>query len=172
VQSFRLRVPWLACNLGGGIAAAFLSGLYKEELQRVVALALFLPVVIALAESVSIQSVSLTVESLHGQVPTWPVLFRRLRGEVLTGLLLGCAGGLAVGLIAWGWLGRFRVGLSIGVGIAAGVTCAAGIGLAMPTLLRLLRRDPGVAAGPIALAASDVVTLLFYFNVARWLLRP
>jgi magnesium transporter len=172
LKSFRHRFPWLACNLSGGIAAAFLSGLYEEELKQVVALALFLPVVLALAESVSIQSVSLAVESLHGEVPTLRVLIRRLRGEWLTGLLLGGAGGLAVGLIAWVWLGWFAVALSIGAGIAAGVACAAAIGLAMPTILRLLQRDPSVAAGPIALAASDVVTLLFYFNFARWLLRP
>ena len=40
----------------------------------------------------------------------------------------------------------------------------------MPFLLRLLRREPQVAAGPIALAAADVLTLLLYFNLARWLL--
>ena len=40
----------------------------------------------------------------------------------------------------------------------------------MPYLLRILKRDPQVAAGPIALAVSDVVTLLIYFNLARWML--
>jgi magnesium transporter len=37
----------------------------------------------------------------------------------------------------------------------------------MPYLLRLIRRDPQVAAGPIALAAADMLTLLIYFNLAR-----
>jgi magnesium transporter len=41
----------------------------------------------------------------------------------------------------------------------------------MPNLLRLIRRDPHVAAGPIALAGFDIVTLLIYFNLARGLLR-
>jgi magnesium transporter len=40
----------------------------------------------------------------------------------------------------------------------------------MPYLLRILKRDPLVAVGPIALAASDMLTLLLYFNFARWLL--
>src|SRR5262249_2473991 len=51
VQAFRNRFPWLLCNVGGGILAAFLSGIYAAELQNVVALALFIPVVLALAES-------------------------------------------------------------------------------------------------------------------------
>ena len=47
--------------------------------------------------------------------------------------------------------------------------CAAAMGVAMPILLRLLRGDPQVAAGPIALAVSDMITLLIYLNLARWL---
>jgi magnesium transporter len=55
-------------------------------------------------------------------------------------------------------------------GIAGGVAGAAVLGPTMPYLLRILKRDPQVAAGPIALAASDMLTLLLYFNFARWLL--
>ena len=51
-----------------------------------------------------------------------------------------------------------------------GMASAAVIGMAIPSLLRRLKLDPQVAAGPIALAASDVLTLLIYFNLARWLL--
>src|SRR5205807_3091908 len=66
VWAFRLRFPWLLCNLAGGVLAAFLSGVYQEELSwRQAVLALFIPVVLALAESVSIQSVSLTLQLLH-----------------------------------------------------------------------------------------------------------
>ena len=55
-------------------------------------------------------------------------------------------------------------------GIAGSVACAAVIGVAMPNLLRLLRRDPHVASGPVALASADMATLLIYFGLARWLL--
>ena len=41
------------------------------------------------------------------------------------------------------------------------------IGAAMPNFLRYFHRDPQVAAGPIALAATDMVTLLIYFTLAR-----
>jgi magnesium transporter len=54
--------------------------------------------------------------------------------------------------------------------IAAGVTAAAIVGMALPYLLRLLKRNPQLAAGPIALALADMITLLVYFNLARALL--
>lgn len=170
VAAFRIRFPWLISNLAGGILAAFLSGLYQAELEKVVALALFIPVVLALAESVSVQSVSLALESMHGQAPTWRSLLHRLRWESLTGLLLGGAAGVVVALVALVWLGHGGVSLCVLAGIVGGVTVAAVVGIALPNLLRMLQRDPQVAAGPVALAVTDMATLLLYFNVARWLL--
>jgi magnesium transporter len=170
VIAFRSRFPWLLCNVAGGVLAAFLSGIFEGELQRAVALALFIPVVLALAESVSIQSVSLALRVLHGQAPTWTSIFNKLRAEVVIGLLLGVASGVLVALVAAVWLGQISVVLSTLGGIAGGVACAAVIGVAIPNLLHRLRLDPQVAAGPIALAGADMVTLLIYFNLARWLL--
>ena len=170
-HAFRQRFPWLLCNIGGGIAAAFLGGLFETELKNLVALALFIPVVLNLAESVSTQSVSLSLQLLHGQQPTLRTTLVKLRAELATGLLLGLASGGAIGLIALAWQGNIRLLLILLGGIAGGVACSAVVGAAMPNLVRLARRDPHVAAGPIALASADVVTLLVYFNLARLLLR-
>jgi magnesium transporter len=170
VLAFRSRFPWLLCNVAGGIVAAFLCGLFEVELQRAVALALFIPVVLALAESVSIQSVSLALQVLQGHQPTWPAIFRKLSSEILVGLLLGSVSGLLVAVVGFVWLRQAILGWCIFGGIAGGMAAAAVIGVAMPNLLHRLKRDPGVAAGPISLALADMVTLLIYFHLARWLL--
>jgi len=168
--AFRNRFPWLIANMAGGILAAFLSGFFAAELQKVVALALFIPVVLALAESVSIQSVSLALQALHGKQLTMRTIFTRLKLEVVTGLFLGVASGVVVAMVALLWIGQLRVVLCLLGGIAGGVTCAATIGVSMPNIIRLLHREPQVAAGPVALALTDMVTLLIYFTLARWLL--
>jgi magnesium transporter len=171
VAAFRGRFPWLLANITGGIAAAFLAGLFQEELDRVVALALFIPVVLALAESVAIQSVSIALQRLHSGRPTVAGILGSLRQESLTGLLLGSASATVVALVALVWLGQGRVALSLFGGITGGVVAAAVIGVAMPNVLRLCNREPQVAAGPVALAATDMVTLVVYFSLARWLFR-
>ena len=170
LRAFRGRFPWLLCNVGGGAIAAVLAGVYEEQLNwnRAV-LALFIPVVLALAESVAIQSVTLALESLRGTVTTWGELFRKLRYEGMTGLLLGGACGMLVATAAAIWK---REPLLLGIvagGIGLGVTCAALAGIAVPYVLRLLHRDPQLAAGPIALTIADMLTLLVYFNLARLL---
>src|SRR2546425_5498864 len=102
--SFRRRFSWLLADIRGGIGAAFLAGLFEAQLQRVVALALFIPVVLALAESVSIQSVSLALQTMHGRRPTWAILMPKLGRELLTGAFLCGARGLLVGLVALAWI--------------------------------------------------------------------
>lgn len=168
--AFRRRFPWLLANITGGILAAFLAGVFEAELQKTVALALFIPVVLALAESVSIQSVSLALQVLRGSQPTPNEILRKLKAELLTGLFLGGASGAAVAVIALLWLGQARVALCLLGGIAGGVTCAAVIGVSMPNLIRFFHREPQVAAGPVALASTDMATLLVYFTLSRWLL--
>lgn len=168
--AFKSRFPWLLTNIVGGILAAFLSGIFEAELQKAVALALFIPVVLALAESVSIQSVSLALQILRGKHPTLEMILKKLRAELVTGVFLGLASGVLVASVALVWLGEVQVVICLLGGIAGGVTCAAVIGAGIPNLLRFFHRDPQVAAGPVALAATDMVTLLIYFTLARTLL--
>jgi magnesium transporter len=168
--SFLSRFPWLLANIAGGILAAFLTGLYEVQLQKVVALALFIPIVLALAESVAIQSVSLALQALHGRQPTLRSIGKKLWLESATGALLGLACGSVVALVATVWLQQWIVPACLLGGIVGGVTAAALIGVAIPNVLRWFDREPQVAAGPIALAATDMITLIFYFSLARWLI--
>jgi len=170
LAAFWGRFPWLLANIAGGILAAFLAGVFEAELQKAVALALFIPVVLALAESVSIQSVSLALQALRGRRLNLAQIVRKLRVEACTGLFLGLASGALVAAVALLWLGQWRVMLCLLGGIGGGVTCAAVIGAAMPSLLRYLKREPQVASGPIALALTDMATLLVYFSLARAML--
>jgi magnesium transporter len=167
---FTSRFPWLLCNIGGGILAALLSYVFEGLLARVVAITLFVPVVLGLSESVAIQSVTLALLVLHGQRPTLQALANRIGRELLTGALLGGACGLIMAVIALAWLRQAELAVALLAGIGVGISGSAAFGLAMPYVLRLLKRDPQVAAGPIALVFADMLALTTYFSVARWLL--
>ena len=88
-QAFLGRFPWLLCNIAGGILAAILTNQFEGLLQKVVALALFVPVVLALSESVAIQSVSLALLVLGGQPLSFATIRSRVVREGATGILLG-----------------------------------------------------------------------------------
>ncbi len=170
LSGFMSRFPWLMCNIAGGILAAILTYAFEPLLAKVVSLALFVPVVLGLSESVAIQSVTLALLVLHGPTPTVGALRKRLYRELITGVLLGVTCGAIMALVAVAWLNKGSVALALFAGIAVGIAGSAVFGLAMPCVLRLLKRDPQVAAGPIALVFADMLALTIYFSVANWLM--
>lgn len=165
-KAFRLRLPWLAATLGGGIGCALLAGHFEATLSARIILTFFLTLVLGLSESVSAQSVTVTVETLRGRQPNWPWYLRAIRKEALSALMLGGVCGLVVGLTAWIWRGHAGTALVIGGSIAASMVLASLIGLSVPAILHRLKLDPKIAAGPVSLALADLCTLLVYLNVA------
>ena len=171
-RRFSKRFPWLLCNIGGGLAAAILAACFHEILESFVALALFIPVVLALAESVSIQSLTLILQAQHRQQKTgWREFSKQLVREFPVGLLLGvgCASGIAVASFLW--KGDMRLTVCLFLSILTSVTIAALFGVLIPTLLKLSKCDPKIASGPITLALTDITALFSYLGLATLLLR-
>ncbi len=166
VEAFRQRFPWLICNIAGGILCAILTGQFQETLDRLIVLALFIPVVLTLSESVGIQSVSLAIQALHEPELGWRKILETLRRELKIGLMLGLASGPLVGLAAWLWKGQATVASTILISISLAMTAAALIGMALPLILHVFHRDPRVAAGPVALLLTDLTTLFVYFGLS------
>jgi magnesium transporter len=116
------------------------------------------------------QSMSITLQTLHTQRAGRMALARALRREFVTAVLLGLSCGSVVGCIAGMWKGRWALAATIGLGIALSVVTACLLGVLLPSVVRRFRADPKLASGPIVLATADVATLLFYFNLAGMIL--
>ena len=168
--AFRDRFPWLLCNIAGGLIAAFIASRFEHLLQEVIVLSLFIPIVLALGESVSMQALTLTLHGMADGPVVWSRLFGALWKEFKTATLLGLGCGLVVGLVVFLWRGQTVVAASIFLSIAFSMIIACLLGVAIPGLLRALKADPGIAAGPVVLASADVVTLLLYFGLGARLL--
>jgi magnesium transporter len=171
VTSFRHRFPWLLATIGSGTACALLAGLYETTLAQSLVIAFFMALVLGLGESVSVQSLTVTVQALHAQPITLNWFLRAARKELATAAMLGAASGLIVALIVWFWRHDAKAAVVVGFSLLLAICMACLIGLSVPSLLHRLKLDPKIAAGPIALALADIATLLFYFNLARWLLK-
>lgn len=170
MRAFRFRVPWLLATIGSGMLCALLASAYEVTLAKSLVLAFFLTLVLGLGESVSIQSMTVTIQTLRTIQPTLGWYIKALRRETGTALLLGTTCGAVVGLLVWLWRGTGLAAVAIGGGIWLALCAACFIGLSVPTLLHALKLDPKIAAGPVTLALTDIFTLLFYFSLAALLL--
>jgi len=169
-RAFRFRFPWLLATIGSGTICAMLTGAFELTLTKSIVLAFFLTLVLGLGESVSIQSMTLTIQALRVARPTLAWYLRAFRREAGTAVLLGAACGLVVGLIVWVWRGTALAGVAIGSSILLALCAACFFGLTVPAALHALKLDPKIAAGPITLAFTDILTLFFYFGVAALVL--
>lgn len=170
VRVFRFRFPWLLATITSGTICAVISGMFAETLAQSLVIAFFLTMLLGLGESVSIQSMTVTLQLLDNATPSLEWYLGELRREFLSALLLGMGCGSVVMLIAFLWLGASMGVLVIGLGILFAILAACIIGLSVPAIIHALRLDPRIAAGPVALALADICTLLFYFSTARILL--
>ena len=127
--------------------------------------------VLGLNESVSAQSMSVTIQMLRSAPVTWSWFATALRREFLTAVLIGLGCGVIVAMIVLAWRHTFSAACAIGGSIALSLISASLFGLGVPSLLHRLKLDPKIAAGPITLALADVFALLIYFTTARIVLE-
>jgi magnesium transporter len=147
-----------------GLAAAVISDLFDATLKAVVALVFFVPLVLTLAESVAMQTVTISLQTLH--LPPRVSLRDSLGGEVRAGLLLGGLVAAIVASVAYGWLRLPLLAAVVGVALVAAVTMGALFGYLVPRLVRRLRLDPKIASGPAVLALTDVAAIASYLGLA------
>ncbi len=170
LKAFRFRFPWLLATLGSGTMCAILASHYETTLLESIALSFFITLVLGLGESVSMQSMTMTIRVLHSMTPTLGWYTKALQREVLTSFLLGIACAVTVALFVLLWSGEAQTGLAIGASIFLALCAASFFGLSIPALLHVLRLDPKIAAGPLTLAIVDLVTLLIYFSLGAAML--
>jgi len=169
-SSYLDRFPWLLSNMTGGLFCAFVAAQFEGLLQYAAVLALFIPVVLALAESVSMQSATLTLQRLSNDSLKPARVMAALWREARTAILLGLSSSVLVALVVLAWRRDVVGAVAIGGSIAGSIVMACLFGVLLPTLVRAFKIDPRIAAGPLVLAITDVVTLTFYFGLGATLL--
>ncbi len=169
-KAWRIRFPWLLVTVTSGTAAALLSGAFHQTLEHSLVIAFFLALVLGLGESVSIQSMTVSVQMLHTAQPSLKWYLKNLLREIKTSLLLGLGCGLIVSIIIFLWKWELLPALVVGGSIVIIEISAAFWGLSVPAILHKTKLDPKISAGPITLALTDICTILFYFGLASLVL--
>jgi magnesium transporter len=170
-RGFQYRFRWLLVTVTAGTLCAILAGFFEATLAKSLVIAFFLTMVLGLNESVSAQSMSVTIQALRAVPVNWRWFAVALRKEFLTALLIGLSCGALVGAIVWVWRKDVPGALVIGGSIAVSLVSACLVGLCVPSLLHRFKLDPKIAAGPVTLALADTFALVIYFTSAWLVLR-
>ena len=156
-KSARRRALWLGINLLTAFTAAWVVGLFEATIEKIVALAVLMPVVASMGGIAGTQTVTLIIRGIAlGQVQEsnarW-LFFKELGVAGLNGLVWA----LVVALATWAWLGTWMIAAVIFAAIFINLTAAAVAGVLIPLGLKRLRIDPALAGGVILTTVTDVV---------------
>ncbi len=170
-KEYRLRMPWLLCNLVGGLICAVIAEFYKTTLVEIVLLAFFIPLVLTLSESIGIQSMTLSLRFLHVRKIKWAQVGKRLFEEAKSSLLLGITSALIITAFYFAWSVELMPILGIAVSVIAAMMASAFFGATFPIILHAMKLDPKVAAGPVVLMIADILTITIYLTLCTMILR-
>ncbi len=170
LKAWRYRFPWLLSTITGGTVCALLAGIFEATLTESILVAFFLTMMLGLGESISIQSMTVAIQTLHTTQPSLKWYLKNLFKEIQTAGLIGLSCAVLVGLIALIWKGSLILASVIGLSVLLVQLIAAVLGLSVPSALHAFKLDPKIAAGPVTLAMTDIFTILFYLGLATLLL--
>lgn len=168
----RGRILWLLLGLCG----AYISGLvivgFDGALEAAPVLALFIPVVMAMAGNAGIQSSAIAVQGLASGTLWGSNVFRRLGKELAVALINGAILAVALGVIviASGFGDETqRLAITAGIALLIVIVLATIIGATVPLVLSRFRIDPALAMGPFIMVSNDILGLTVFFVVATLL---
>ena len=166
--NYRARLPWLLCNVFSGLVCAIISRVFEVVLAKFLLLAFFIPLVLTLSESSSMQSMTQSLLFLRRPNFRWKLAISRGLKEWQLGMLLAVSLGAIVAGFSLFWGDGWLPSLCIGVGITLSVIISVLFGMSLPVALHLLRKDPRVASGPVVLMIADILTTAIYLGLSSW----
>lgn len=166
LQIARQRILWLLVLVIMGFVSGWVIQRYAVQLQTIIALAFFIPVLTGSGGNAGTQSSTVVIRGLAtGEVKMRDVL-RVLKKEITTGILVG---------IVMGILGVVRalitnksplLGITVGLAMVATVTIGTTLGAMLPLLFKKLKLDPALMSGPFITSSIDVISLFVYFQIS------
>ena len=158
----RHRLPWLLVGLCGAALATAAMASFQATLEKMVAVAFFVPALVYLADAIGTQAEAIAVRGLS---LTRKGIGHLLAGELRTGMLIGAALGLAAYLPVLLTFGDTRLAAAVSFSIFIAGTIASAIGLGLPWLFARRGWDPAYGSGPVATVIQDILSILVYFAV-------
>ena len=169
--SSRRRAVWLGVNLATAFLAAWVIGLFEGTLQKVVALAVLMPIVASMGGIAGSQTLTLVIRGLAlGQLESGNRRILLIK-ELGVGLLNGLLWALVVALLAVIWFHDWVIGGIIAVAILINLLCAALAGVTIPLLMRRMGIDPALAGSVVLTTVTDVVGFFVFLGLATLALR-
>ncbi|HEY0826481.1 MAG TPA: magnesium transporter [Bacilli bacterium] len=160
------RLPWLILLLLIGLISGNIISMFDGTLEKVVALAFFMPMIAGMTGNTGTQSLAIVVRGLAHNDIDFRTILRLVFREFLVGLIIGITCGTLIAILGILWQNNAILGLVVGSSLFVTIIIGTLAGTMIPLLLYRLKIDPAVASGPLITTLNDIFSLTVYFTLA------
>ena len=170
-ESLRKRLPWLGVNLVTAFLAASVVALFEGTIDRITALAVFMPIVAGMGGNAATQTLTVIVRGIALGELSWSNSRKALIKEAAVGLGNGVILGLIAALVAWVTRGSPVLGLVLCAAMIINMFVAATAGTLVPLGLRAANIDPALASSVFITTLTDVFGFFSFLGLATVFMR-
>ncbi|MDD9928661.1 MAG: magnesium transporter [Rhodospirillaceae bacterium] len=165
-DTIKSRLSWLLLNLLTAILASIVIGFFQAEIEKVVALAVLMPIVASMGGNAGTQTLTVAVRALAMKELTPSNALRIVGKEVLVGGVNGIVFAVLMGTIAYFWFGDLLIGIVIGIAMILNLLVAGLAGILIPLAIDRAGADPAVGSSIVLTTVTDVLGFLCFLGLA------
>jgi len=170
METLQARLSWLMVNLLTAVAASIVIGLFEDTIQRIVALAVLMPIVASMGGNAGTQTVTVAVRALALRQLSRATIMGFVLRELSVGFINGLIFAITAGLVSYFWFGDMSLALVMAVAMLANLVIAGVSGTAIPLTLTRFGVDPAVASSVFITTVTDVVGFMTFLGLAAYFL--
>lgn len=170
VASVRARAPWLILNMLTALIASSVISRFQGSIEKLVALAVLMPIVASLGGNAGTQALAVAVRALSARELTASNALRHVLREAMTALVNGLLIASLLALVAGLWFQSQGIALAIFLAVLINLACAGLAGILVPLTLRRYGADPAVSSSVFVTFVTDCVGFLAFLGLATLIL--
>jgi len=166
LPSAKRRAFWLGINLVTVFLAAWVIGQFEEALEKIVALAVLMPIVASMGGIAGSQTLTLTIRGLAlDQIARSNIRWLTIK-EISVGALNGLIWAVIVAVVSYLWFENQGVSIIIATAMILNLLAGSLSGVAIPLILHKIGIDPALAGAVILTTVTDVIGFLSFLGLA------
>ncbi len=163
----RARIPWLFIGMIGGILGAHVIGIFKLEILKDPRLAMFLPLIAAMAGNVGVQSSSIVVQGLANKTIDFDSTWKKILKEFSIAFIIGLTFSILILAYNLVFSDSIQLTLTVSSALFSVILFASVFGTFIPIILNKFHIDPAVATGPFITTMNDIIGMFIYLGLGR-----
>ena len=166
LETAKGRFSWLILNMFTAVLASSVIGLFQEEIEKLVALAVLMPIVASMGGNAGTQTVTVAVRALATRQLNYSNLQKFVLKETWVGMINGFLFAFLSILLAYFWFGDKQIAIIMGLAMIANLLFAGVLGTLIPLTLEKFKIDPAISSSVFLTTATDVIGFFTFLGLS------